>query len=124
MMPEDIYSVAYTAGMDAGNNAIPVPMIVGTPTTTFGNKIDYTKPVYHVSEGVCGFAEVIVRPARGKFVSWLKKNHIGRKHYYGGWSIWVSEFGQSLERKEAFARAFAKVLRDYGIEARMESRMD
>ena len=44
--------------------------------------------------------------ARGKFVTWLKKRDIGRKdNYYGGYTIWVSEFGQSVTRKENYARA-------------------
>ena len=78
-----------------------------------------------MSDGVCGFAWVNIKPARGKFVKFLKDNNIGRKDsYYGGWTVWVSDFGQSVTRKENYARAFAKVLGDYGITAYSMSRLD
>ena len=49
--------------------------------------------------------------ARGKFVTWLKKLDIGRKdNYYGGYTIWVSEFGQSVTRKENYASALLRYL--------------
>jgi hypothetical protein len=124
MRPEDIYSLAYTAGMDSMTNATIVPMVVGTPTTPLGSDIDESKPVYVVEGGPCGFAWVNIRPARGTFVSWLKKNKIGGKAYEGGYNIWVHEGGQSLARKEAFGRAFAKVLKSYGVSAYCSSRMD
>ena len=107
------------------DNAKPVPMVVGTPSTPLGNDIDYSKETYYVADGVCGFAWVNIKPARGKFVTWMKKNNIGRKDsYYGGWTVWVSDFGQSMARKEDYARAFAGVLNEYGISANSMSRMD
>ena len=100
-------------------------MVVGTPTTPLGDDIDYSKDTYYVSDGVCGFAWVNIKPARGKFVKFLKDNNIGRKDsYYGGYTIWVSGFGQSLARKESYARAFADVLTTNGIKAYAMSRMD
>ena len=49
----------------------------------------------------CVVSHGLTLPARGKFVNWLKKANIGRKdNYYGGYTIWVSEFGQSVTRKE------------------------
>ena len=78
-----------------------------------------------MSDGVCGFAWVNIKPARGKFVKYLKDNDIGRKDsYYGGYTLWVSGFGQSLARKESYARAFAKHLEQNGITAIAMSRMD
>ena len=74
--------------------------------------------------GVCGFAGVVIKPARGKFVSYLKKLGMGYKHYYGGWYVSVREFGQSLTRKEAYAEAFAKVLGEAGMRCYVDSRMD
>ena len=44
--------------------------------------------------------------------------------FRSGLSVWVSEGGQSMERKEAYARAYADVLRAAGIEAYAGSRMD
>jgi hypothetical protein len=57
-------------------------------------------------------------------VNWLKAQGIGSKGYYGGYEIWVREFGQSVDRKYAFAQAFAQVLGKYGIEASAGSRLD
>lgn len=42
----------------------------------------------------------------------------------GGLQYWVSQGGQSMQRKEAFARAFASVLKANGIDAFADSRMD
>ena len=123
--PAEIYAEAHSAGMAAGNKSKPVPMVVGTPSTPLGNDIDYSKETYYVADGVCGFAWVNIKPARGKFVTWMKKNNIGRTDsYYGGYTVWVSGFGQSVTRKENYARAFAKVLGDNGITAYNMSRLD
>lgn len=110
----DLYAKANQAGVDAGNCFNPNPMIVAG-----GSKS------YYVSEGMCGFAWVRIKPARGKFVSWLKKNGIGRSDSYGGgYVIWISGFGQSYERKLACAEAMAKVMEENGINAYAESRLD
>ncbi len=119
-----IYKEAYAAGLQAGKEAIPTPMIVGQPSTPLGNDVDFTKKTYFVSEGACGFAWVNISPARGAFVTYLKSIKAGSKGYYGGFEIWVREFGQSITRKEAFAGAFAKVLNSYGINASAGSRLD
>lgn len=50
--------------------------------------------------------------------------NIGRKNYGGGWCIWVRAYGQSMTRKEAYANHFAAKLREYGIDAHSESRLD
>ena len=124
-IPATVYADAHAQGVKAGNACNPTPMIVGTPTTPLGNDIDYEKDVHYVSDGPCGFAWINIKPARGKFVNWLKKAGIGRTDsYYGGYTVWVSEFGQSVTRKENYARAFAKVLGDNGITAYNMSRLD
>ncbi|MBA87721.1 MAG: hypothetical protein CMB16_00440 [Euryarchaeota archaeon] len=121
----DLYVKADLAGVKAGNDALPTPMVVGSPTTPLGDDIDPKKPMYFVNDGVCGFAWVNIKPARGKFITWLKSMGIGRKDsYYGGYTIWVSGFGQSYERKNAYANAFAKVLNDNGIKAYAMGRLD
>jgi len=123
--PQEIYSEAHSAGLAAGHGCTPTPMVVGQPTTPLGNDIDYEKDTYYVADGVCGFAWVNIKPARGKFVKFLKDNDIGRKDcYYGGYTVWVSEFGQSMSRKENYARAFTSVLRENGLTAYNMSRMD
>ena len=124
-IPATVYADAHAKGIAAGNGCNPTPMVVGTPTTPLGNDIDYSKDTHYVSDGVCGFAWINIKPARGKFVKYLKDNHIGRKDsYYGGYTVWVSDFGQSLARKESYARAFTKVLTDNGLTAYSMSRMD
>ena len=78
-IPATVYADAHAQGVKAGNACSPTPMIVGTPTTPLGNDIDYEKDVHYVSDGACGFAWVNIKPARGKFVKFLKDNNIGRK---------------------------------------------
>lgn len=122
---ESLYQKADNEGRIAVNNATIVPMVVGTAKSIFSNEIDETMPTYFVSDGVCGFAEIIVKPGNCPFANFLKKNKLAEKRYCGpGVSIWVSDFDQSLQKKEAYARAFAKVLRENGIDAFMISRMD
>lgn len=125
MQVKRLIKQAHTAGMKAGNAAAPTPMIVGTPTELFGNDIDPTKKTYYVSEGVCGFAWVNVKPANGKTAKELVAQDMARKDsYYGGVTVWVHQFNQSMVRKEAYARAFANVLETAGVRAYAQSRMD
>ena len=118
----NIYVEAYEAGLKAGNEVGVQKFIVGD-AIGLSNEIDYSKPTY-VLDGLCGFAWVNIKPARGAFVNYLKSRNVGSKGYYGGYEIWVREFGQSVDRKAAFARAFADVLAKYGINASVGSRLD
>ena len=120
----ELFDRAHHAGLRAGHESTPTPMVVGSPSTPFGSDIDWNKSTYHVSDGVCGFAGVVIKPARGKFVSLLKKHDLGWKHYYGGFYMTCREFGQSLARKEAYCEAFAKVLGEAGMRCYVDSRMD
>ena len=117
-----IYKEAYAAGLIAGKE-VGVPKFIVGDAIGLSDQIDYTKKTY-ILEGLCGFAWVNISPARGAFVNWLKSQEIGSKGYYGGYEIWVREFGQSVDRKSAFAGAFAQVLGKYGIEASAGSRLD
>ena len=117
-----IYNEAYAAGIKAGNE-VGVPKFIVGDAIGLSDQIDYSKKTY-VLEGLCGFAWVNISPARGSFVTFLKSQGIGSKGYYGGYEIWVREFGQSVDRKSAFAGAFAQVLGKYGIEASAGSRLD
>jgi hypothetical protein len=118
----NIYVEAYEAGLNAGKDADTPKFIIGD-AIGLSNEIDPTKQTY-ILDGLCGFAWVKISPARGAFVNYLKSREIGRKGYYGGYHIWVREFGQSVDRKSAFAQAFADVLNKYGITAYAESRLD
>ena len=78
---------------------------------------------YGTMHGTCGFGWVIVKDR--KFGFWLKKMGYGRAdHYYGGVCIWIGDYGQSYEMKEAHAYAMAKVLDLAGMKAYGAGRMD
>lgn len=59
---------------------------------------------------VCGFAWVNFKPATSHFTRWLKKRGHADKAYGGGLNLWVSKFGQSHDKKLAYARAYADVI--------------
>lgn len=108
-----LYGAADRAGMEAVSKLTVEPMVV----EGYGKR-------YFVEDGVCGFAWVTVKPANSAFAKWLKERALARNAYGGGVSIWVSKFNQSMQKKEAYANAFARVLRDNDINAYSESRMD
>jgi hypothetical protein len=119
-----LHREAHEAGMRAAKAAIPTPMVVYEAEGLSDRPKEGGKS-WLISEGVCGFAWVNIRDARKGFARWVKNEGIGRTDsYYGGVKIWVSQFGQSMTRKEAYADAYAKVLRDNGVTAYSHSRMD
>lgn len=129
---EKVFAEASAAYQKAFDGAIPQAMVVGSPSSPLGNDIDPSKPVYYVSEGVCGFAWVHFSNGRGNFAKFMKEKKGGYNSYYGkGYEVWSSDFGrddqkrsQSMERKVAGCRAAVEVFRSYGIEANVQSRMD
>jgi len=100
----DLLMSAHAAGTAAGLVFQPRPM-----TVTDG------KQNWYVSEGACGFAWIVIQPGTSRLARAAKKYFRAHKHYYGGVSIWVSDFTQSIDRKEAYARAFANVLTEAGF---------
>jgi hypothetical protein len=110
----DLVEKARDAGLIAGRDCRPIPMYV----------VDQGVPIDRIDDGACGFAWVTVKPANSSFAIWAKKNKLMRSAYGGGVQYWVSEFGQSVDRKAAFAGAFAKVLREAGINAVAGDRLD
>jgi len=119
----DLYQSAHAAGNAAVESTIVRPMIVrwcNDPVSFTGDAVQE----HVVEDGVCGFASVIVKPANSAFAKYLALQHGARKHYYGGISLSINDFNQSLQKKEAYAKAFAGVLVDAGINAHYESRMD
>jgi hypothetical protein len=103
------------AGYAAGDHMTPRVMTV---TDSSGNVIE------RVSEGMCGFASVIVRHANKGFGHWLIKHGLARKSYYGGAEIWIDAHNQSYERKVVHANAMVHVLREAGVECHVSSRLD
>ena len=106
---------AYEAGLQAAKACTPNVMIVTDPRT--GHAYE------PVSEGPCGFAEIRFA-GNTSFGHWAKKNLGARKAYGRGVYLWVSMFGQSHDRKAAYARAYAQVLRNNDIDAWASSRLD
>ena len=76
----------------------------------------------------CGFAWVRVLPATQPFGRFLKKAGIvDSASYGGGYTVFDAcgnRYTQSMFVKEAGTKAYAKVLRDHGIECYAESRID
>jgi hypothetical protein len=118
----DLYQSAHAAGNAAVESTVVRPMIVRwvDPVSMNGEAVQE----YIVDDGVCGFASVIVKPANSAFAKYLKDNHGAYKSYYGGVSLSINDYNQSLQKKEAYATAFAGVLTDAGINAYVDSRMD
>jgi hypothetical protein len=120
---EALYNKANEAGKAAVEGFKPQPMIVGSPSTFLGNDIDPSKPTYFVEDGVCGFAWVQFK-GNTPWGRWAKKNAKARPGYPSGLQISVHAYNQSMQKKEVYAAAFAKVLQEAGIEAYSNSRMD
>ena len=119
---EAAFAKAAAAGKAAGEAKVPRPMIVQQRAGPFGGPVVQE---WHEPEGMCGFAWVNVSPGNSPFANWLKKNKLARKSYSGGVDIWISDFNQSVERKEACATAMASVLREeLGVKAYASSRLD
>ena len=81
----------------------------------------------------CGFANVSIHPARGRFVNILKKAGIGDKGWSGGYRISYYDImpqdhkyrhTQSMSIKEEACEAFRDELRKYGLTVYAESRAD
>lgn len=120
----NILNEAQEAGKKAALALTPIPMVVGEAKSILSDEIDYTKPTYYVADGVCGFAWVNITPGTSAFARWLKKEGLAHKSYDGGVNIWISDYNQSLQKKEAHAEAMAKVLTENGFKAYPRSRMD
>lgn len=91
------------------------------------NAVDaFTGKVYPEPFPICGFAWVNLKPATSTFARWLVKNTSGwsKDGYYGGLTLWISDFNQSHDLKFAYASGYAKVLNAYGFKANAMSRLD
>ncbi len=111
---ENIFLEAWREGREAARNCRPLPMVV---TTYEGDVLDV------VDDGACGFGWVNV-PGNTSFGRWLRKNGRARPDYPAGLAIWISDYGQSYERKAAHAGAMAAYLQRNGIKCMAMSRLD
>lgn len=121
-----IAAAADAAGKAAAAAATPTPMIVGKAKAIFGpgaDDIDFSQPVSYVAGGVCGFAWVALKGNSG-FGRWAKREGIARPGYPSGLMIRANVGGQSYTLKMAYAQAYAAVLREHGITAYPQGRLD
>lgn len=141
------------AGVEAVKGTEVVPMIVQQHANTARALLTPNDPgpvakEWFVEDGVCGFAGVVMRVDKDapkadqtearRFINWLSGNQKpvsaelapparnGYKHYYGGWYYSIDAYNQSMQKKEAHARAMAAVLHEAlpGLMAYCNSRMD
>jgi hypothetical protein len=120
-----LYARAVEAGEAAAAACTPTPMYVVERAHPLDDTSPIVKAYAPVMAGVCGFAWINIRPGNGSFARFLRAEGLGdRDSYYGGVSVRVFGYGQSYERKSAYASAFAAVLREAGVEAYPMSRLD
>lgn len=106
LLVADAYKAAHSAGIAAGIASAVEPIGWITDNTCPDNK-----GALYVSSGVCGFAWVDVKGARGLIRSALIDAGFSESAYKGGLSFWVGAFGTSYDRKSAYADAFARSFR-------------
>lgn len=128
---ETLWAEASEKATEAWIGAEPTPILVYTPKGLFDDTPDTEKPMYVHSEGLCGFAWLVVKDGRTSFARWLAKNDIGSQSaYYGGRIIHPSDMvnadrkSQSHERKCQAMFVAAKVFRDAGINVEVIERLD
>jgi hypothetical protein len=121
---KSLFEQAHAAGRAAAEAVIPTPMVVVALTDPFDDTSAVARRYPPVMDGVCGFAWITIYPGTGKAARFAKEFYGARKAYRGGVQIWVSAYGQSMTRKEAYAEKFAAVLSAAGIKAYAGSRMD
>ena len=121
--PAELWKLLQNASHEANAKVTPRPIIVGSPTTPFGNDIDPTKETWYHSEGICGWSIVRV-PNRGKFAKWLLDNDLAYKPAYESGLVirdyernGFAKVGQSYERHLAVNNALLNVLLLHGITA-------
>jgi len=126
----DILVEASEAAEAAVKACTPQAIIVGSPSTPLGNDVDPNQKTWFIEGGVCGFASVVIKPARGNIVAELKKRKIGSAHYGGGYSFSSWQLAPSIRQDQSYERACAaakgavEVLKKYGVNAYVDARID
>lgn len=122
----DLLIAAHTRGLEAGGACTPTPMTLA----------GYAP----IMDGVCGFAWVTIlgNTTLGRLISQqisAMNKSLGHSQHHAwngfsknpvskGFGLWVVYFGQSYERKRAYAQAFADHLTLAGHPATNGSRID
>ena len=110
-----VTEAATLAGQVAADLVTPTPIHVSDPRT--GQS-------WTGRGGVCGYACVVIRPGNCSYAHWAKKNLGASRAYYGGVSFPVLGSTLSYEKRNAYATAFAQVLKQEDINAVADSRID
>ena len=122
-----LVSLVYDSVLNATNNGRNAAHLATVEPIGFVTDSRCPDNPFFVASGICGFAWVIVKGARGLLRSELIANGFS-PGYSGGLSLWISEHGQSYDRKSAHAREFADSLResfnDWGSEYFDPSKID
>jgi hypothetical protein len=106
LLVSDAFNHAHSAGFAAGIAADVEPIGLVTGMFCPGDKTPH-----YISSGICGFAWVDVKGARGLMRQSFIDAGFSESAYKGGLSYWVGAFGTSYDRKSAYADAFALSLR-------------
>jgi len=128
---------AEEAGRAAAAERVPEPMNVVQHADVLDDSSPIVKRYAPVMAGVCGFAWVSLKGGT-RLANTMKKRYKGDrlgvdrvrdvifgKDWPSGMKLSIMGFGQSMERKEAYAHAYAQSLREAGYEGVYAgSRMD
>jgi hypothetical protein len=115
---ETLYEEAHRAGLAAVHKMVTA-RFASDPRSA---ELDPFTKNYIPGEG-CGFAWISIN-GNSAFGRWAKKYKGWERLYPRGFGTSVSEFGQSENRKAAYAWAFANHLTAAGILAHADSRSD
>jgi hypothetical protein len=127
----NICIIADEVGRAAVEKVMTRSVLIYEETQPFSGVMDNNKPTYILDDFPCGFAWVNIYPQHkgntrlGKEErSVLEANGFSKNEYEKSYQLWISAFNQSMQKKQAYAGSYAKVLRDHGIKAYSGSRMD
>ena len=104
---EKLFVLADECGRNAHDAVLPTPMVL--------------EEFEVIEEGECGFSYIVVKDARKGFARWLINTGRGERFYRGGAAIHSSSRSQSVERAEAYALSFARVLALNGVPSEVET---
>ncbi len=99
---EEAYRRAHAAGVAAYDSTMPTPIVISVDGDT------------HITSE-CGTAFVAVKDARTGFARWLLRSGHGTKAKGSGARVFAPRSTQSFEKAQAYAQAFAQVLRENDI---------
>lgn len=105
-----LFEFAHKAGLEAHDTTLPTPL--------------FLKDFGVIEEGEAGSASVAIKDVDGGFAQWARRHEKGALIEGDGLHISAPSPSQSIDRKQAYARAFARVLALNGIAASIWSRAD